>query len=494
MKALYTFVLMVLFTSALVQAQAFEVPVFHPFTGTVVLSAEIGPNLSYTDYKFDALAIDFTGRVSAEYFFPFNSKSVFGLRAFSEAGYIKGNDDAKTPSKFRTDLLSLGGGLVYGLSLNEVVFPYVFAGGSYDWFTPKDGNGNAITVSDKQQFSAIGELGFRFAIAYNMTINIAGSIHLSQKDYLDGLKHASQNDAYFSGLVGVSIALGASKDSDLDGIPDEKDKCPDTPIGIRVDENGCPPDFDHDGVPDYRDKCSLTPEGVKVDENGCPLDSDHDGVPDYIDICPGTAAGISVDEYGCPKDADGDGVPDYLDQCPNTPKGAAVDIHGCPLDSDGDKVPDYKDKCPNTPAGVQVDEFGCPLVKEKIEVIREVPVIKEVPVEKEIVLSAGTSFATGKSVLLPAASGVLDQLVKIMKDNPQSTWIIEGHTDNVGAKDKNKKLSLARAQAVQKYFAAKGIGKERFTVRGLGSDFPVADNSTLDGRSQNRRVSIIRVK
>lgn len=494
MKAIYTFVLMVLFTSALIKAQELDVPVYHPFTGTVVLTAEAGPNVTYTDYKFDALQIDFTGRGLVEYFFPFHSKSIFGIRAFGEAGYVKGKDNGRTPSKFRTSLVSAGGGLVYGLSINEVVFPYIFAGGSYDWLTPKDDNGNAIAVADKQQFSAIGELGFRFAITYNMSINIAGSVHIGQKDYLDGLKKSSETDAYFSGVAGISIALNASKDTDHDGIPDEFDKCPDTPIGIRADATGCPPDFDHDGVPDYRDKCSLTPEGVKVDENGCPLDSDHDGVPDYIDMCPGTAAGIAVDEYGCPKDSDGDGVPDYLDQCPNTPKGAAVDIHGCPLDSDGDKVPDYMDKCPNTPAGVQVDNFGCPLVKEKVEVIREVPVIKEVPVEKEIVLSAGTSFATGKSVLLKAASAVLDQLVKIMKDNPQSTWIIEGHTDNVGAKDKNKKLSLARAQAVQKYFVSKGLQKDRFTVRGLGSDFPVADNNTQDGRSQNRRVVIIRVK
>jgi outer membrane protein OmpA-like peptidoglycan-associated protein len=494
MKAFYTFVLMVLLTSALLRAQALEVPVFHPFTGTVVLTAEAGPNVSYTDYKFEPLQIDATARASVEYFFPFHAKSIFGLRAFGEGGYTRGKDDIRTPTKFRTSIISAGGGLVYGLSINEVVFPYLFAGGSYDWFTPKDDNGNSLSVPDKQQFSGIGELGFRFAIAYNMSVNIAGSIHLGQKDYLDGLKHGSQNDAYFSGMVGLSIALNASKDTDHDGIPDDKDKCPDTPIGVRADENGCPPDFDHDGVPDYRDKCSLTPDGVKVDENGCPLDSDHDGVPDYIDMCPGTAAGIVVDEYGCPKDADGDGVPDYLDQCPNTPKGAAVDMHGCPLDSDGDKVPDYKDKCPNTPPGVQVDEFGCPLVKEKVEVIREVPVIKEVPVEKEIVLSAGTSFATGKSVLLKAASAVLDQLVTIMKENQQSTWIIEGHTDNVGAKEKNKKLSLARAQAVQKYFVSKGIQKDRFTVRGLGSDFPIANNNTEDGRSQNRRVSIIRVK
>jgi len=59
------------------------------------------------------------------------------------------------------------------------------------------------------------------------------------------------------------------------------------------------PDSDGDGVPDSRDKCPSTPPGVAVDADGCPLDSDHDGVPDYLDKCPGTPAGLKVDADGC---------------------------------------------------------------------------------------------------------------------------------------------------------------------------------------------------
>ena len=60
------------------------------------------------------------------------------------------------------------------------------------------------------------------------------------------------------------------------------------------------PDSDKDGVPDSRDKCPATPPGVAVDKDGCPLDSDKDGVPDYLDKCPGTPAGVAVDKDGCP--------------------------------------------------------------------------------------------------------------------------------------------------------------------------------------------------
>jgi len=61
-------------------------------------------------------------------------------------------------------------------------------------------------------------------------------------------------------------------------------------------------------------------------------DSDGDGVPDDRDLCPNTPAGVAVDSDGCPLDSDGDGVPDYLDECPNTPAGREVDERGCPYE------------------------------------------------------------------------------------------------------------------------------------------------------------------
>ncbi len=88
-------------------------------------------------------------------------------------------------------------------------------------------------------------------------------------------------------------------------------------------------------------------------------DSDGDGVPDDRDRCPGTPAGAQVDADGCPLDSDGDGVYDGLDQCPDTPRGAVVDTRGCPLDSDGDGVYDGLDQCPDTQAGAKVDSRGC---------------------------------------------------------------------------------------------------------------------------------------
>ena len=68
----------------------------------------------------------------------------------------------------------------------------------------------------------------------------------------------------------VPAPVAPVQDSDGDGVPDSLDKCPGTPVGVTVDEAGCPRDSDGDGVPDYRDKCPDTLPGLLVDEDGCP--------------------------------------------------------------------------------------------------------------------------------------------------------------------------------------------------------------------------------
>lgn len=67
------------------------------------------------------------------------------------------------------------------------------------------------------------------------------------------------------------VLIAGIADSDGDGVADDKDRCPDTPSGVKVDQIGCPLDSDKDGVVDYKDKCPGTPIGRAVDAKGCPL-------------------------------------------------------------------------------------------------------------------------------------------------------------------------------------------------------------------------------
>jgi outer membrane protein OmpA-like peptidoglycan-associated protein len=146
---------------------------------------------------------------------------------------------------------------------------------------------------------------------------------------------------------GINLVFGNKKDADHDGVYDRYDKCPDTPLKVKVDKKGCPVDTDGDGVPDYLDKCPDTPADLaaNVDKNGCIADTDGDGVPDYLDKCPGTpkAAIGFVDAAGCPIDSDKDGIPDYLDKCPDTPIGAKVDAKGCPIEPERIVIADSLD-------------------------------------------------------------------------------------------------------------------------------------------------------
>ncbi|MBN2571900.1 MAG: OmpA family protein [Ignavibacteriales bacterium] len=107
---------------------------------------------------------------------------------------------------------------------------------------------------------------------------------------------------------------------------------------------------------------------------------------------------------------------------------------------------------------------------------------------------AGVNFQTGKADLLPSAFGPLDKIVETMNLMPGSKWRIEGHTDNVGSSSYNLGLSQRRAQSVVDYFILKGISRDRLVPVGMGEDYPIATNSTTEGKAQNRRVEIKRMK
>lgn len=97
-------------------------------------------------------------------------------------------------------------------------------------------------------------------------------------------------------------------------------------------------------------------------------------------------------------------------------------------------------------------------------------------------------FETGKAELKTSSFPELERVVKFLKDNPNVTIEISGHTDNVGNEDFNNNLSDQRAKAVLDYLKSKGIDSERLSSKGYGFKKPVADNSSDQGRALNRRV------
>jgi outer membrane protein OmpA-like peptidoglycan-associated protein len=259
------------------------------------------------------------------------------------------------------------------------------------------------------------------------------------------------------------IKFKGCADTDGDGVMDSLDQCPDVPGIKRL--KGCP-DTDKDGVPDKEDECPDAAGDKKL--NGCP-DTDKDGISDKKDRCP-TKAG-AADMQGCP-DRDKDGVADIDDLCPDV-KGPK-ESYGCP-DTDGDGITDNEDKCKK--AKGTKENHGCP---EK----------KLTDAEQHIVdkVFSNLEFETAKATIIAASFNSLDSLADLLVKAPTYRLMISGYTDNVGAKENNKKLSEERAFAVRDYLITKGVAESRLNAFGYGESNPIADNETPEGRAKNRRV------
>jgi outer membrane protein OmpA-like peptidoglycan-associated protein len=112
--------------------------------------------------------------------------------------------------------------------------------------------------------------------------------------------------------------------------------------------------------------------------------------------------------------------------------------------------------------------------------------------ERGMVVTLGDLlFDTGQSRLQPASARNIDQLAAFMRRHPDRRALIEGHTDSVGSRASNQSLSERRADAVRTALIRQGVASDRLSAQGFGQERPVADNSTVSGRQQNRRVEII---
>ena len=256
-----------------------------------------------------------------------------------------------------------------------------------------------------------------------------------------------------------------------------------------IDEDEPPPvppepDRDGDGIIDANDACP-DEKGVASDDpekHGCPLpeDRDGDGIIDADDACP-DVKGIETDApdtNGCPPDRDGDGIYDDDDDCPDV-KGIASDVpgkNGCPGDRDKDQIVDPEDACPDNagPANEDKSKHGCPAAR----------------VEKgQIKIIERIEFKSGSDKILPESFAIMEAVRAILEEHAEITRIsVEGHTDNVGKPEYNKKLSQRRAEAVMKWLTQKGVARTRLEAHGFGMEQPIADNDTDEGKQKNRRV------
>jgi len=310
--------------------------------------------------------------------------------------------------------------------------------------------GNAVNKYKTMDIGVNAKAGFEFG---NVVLSCYGSRGLT--NFYTSAYGGTFHHQIFGASLGIWIAKTQTKtsaprppakikikDSDKDGIPDDKDLCPNVKGLARY--NGCPiPDTDGDGIDDEHDSCKTVP-----------------GVAKY---------------HGCPvPDTDGDGIDDEHDSCKTVP--GIAKYHGCPVpDTDGDGIDDEHDSCKTVP-GVK-ENNGCPAIKKEIK-------------EKVNYVAHNILFATASDRLTTESYLGLDDLAAILKKNPELKISIEGYTDTTGTPERNIILSQKRADAVKSYLVFKGIGASRVIAIGHGQEQPIADNSTEEGRSANRRVEL----
>ena len=129
-------------------------------------------------------------------------------------------------------------------------------------------------------------------------------------------------------------------------------------------------------------------------------------------------------------------------------------------------------------------------LKDARDTIAKIAAVKDDDRGMVITLQGEVLFKTGKWDLKPAAMAKLDQIATALVGKEQP-MVVFGYTDNVGTHDNNMDLSQKRAQSVRDYLVTKGIPGDLITAQGKGPDAPVADNNSLEGRAQNRRVEIV---
>ena len=285
---------------------------------------------------------------------------------------------------------------------------------------------------------------------------------------------------------GLALTAGVGTGLDSVGAPDVR-----VMLGLNfhwVNGGALGVDYDFGGYMTAVEPCpdpELTPPSQIPDRcRDKTVDSDGDTIPDKEDKCPFAGRPGFIDENGCPPDRDGDTVPDYIDLCPD--EGGQVDKNGCPYrDSDGDGLLDNVDKCPHEPETFNgyEDEDGCPdsdpdalveLTSGKINIKEQV------------------FFETAKAKIKPESFELLDQVAKLLIDNPHvGNVTVEGHTDSKGKYKSNMKLSQNRANSVMNYLIDKGVDAARLNAIGYGPDRPIDTNDTAEGRARNRRVEFV---
>lgn len=408
----------------------------------------------------------------------------------------------------------------------KILNPYAYAGiGVLKYNVKKfpqspSPNQKNLRKSDWSPFVPIGG-GFEFNLSDYFLIDINTSYSFAFTDNLNYYNNldaypgiSSVSDGFYSAGIGLTYVIGSgSTDEDLDGLTkkEEKDlgtepKNPDTDgdglkDGAEVNLHKTNPliaDTDGDGLTDgdeiLKHKANpLSPDtdgdGLKDGEevnlhktNPTKADTDDDGLNDYDEIFKYKTDPLKAD-------TDGEGLSDGDEVIKYKTDPLKIDTDGDGL-YDGEEILKYK----TDPLKKDTDEGGVDDLTELTRGTNPLNASDDVVKIGVPIILEGVTFETGKADITPESAQVLRGALKTLTTYPDISVEISGHTDNVGSKNSNIKLSQRRAESVRNWLIERGIDPARIVAKGYGPDQPIVPNDTPENKRKNRRIEFKRIK
>ena len=444
------------------------------------------PNTEFSDLK------DIRFSPLTRGFLRFELSELFEVELGGGFGYINGYD--YLDAYYKTRLTEYGARLLARPFNFKGWTPYIFVGVERihyevdNW--PKYKNRHD---TDKDVTGIPAGFGAEFPLSENLIFDVSVSGMYALDDGLNSYESDRNaiKDGHWNFGAGLTLSFSSDPDPDKDGLTTEQEK----KLGTDPDNN----DSDGDGISDGD-------EVNKYRTNPKNKDTDGDGLEDGKEI---KIHGTNPNN----KDTDNDGLTDKeeLENYKTDPKnpdsdkdglsdGREVKIKTDPLDKDtdgeglkdGDEVNLHKTNPlkKDTDDGSVNDFLEIQNGQNPLDGSDDIPKF----VEDKVLKFENIYFETNSSKLTKESRDELKLALRSMNEFKKIQIKIVGHTDNIGSKSYNNRLSLKRAQSVRDWLITRGIKSHRVKVFGKGEANPVADNSTEKGRAKNRRIEIIVIK
>ena len=175
------------------------------------------------------------------------------------------------------------------------------------------------------------------------------------------------------------------------------------------------------------------------------------------------------------------------------PIGARISILklGLTIDTDA-RTGNYKIAIPPGTYTMRVEANGYVSTKKTLTCVAEEEIVRNFELLKvgEKIVLRGIEFSNGNTIVGNKSYAILNEVVRILNENPTAKIEIACYTDSIGGELYNLAISKLRANLVRQYLIERGIASDRLIANGYGSSMPIASNSTPEGRAKNRRIEL----